>query len=1212
MRKFFYVVRALVMMSFTVFALSSQAKNNSAQHVSNKMLKPSTSVHWLPLIENNDLSQWKIVGGSSTYHIEDNVVIGTSVASKMNTFLVSNKIYSDFIFETDVKADTNINSGIQFRSNLNNKGHVYGYQMEIDTSDRAWSGGIYDQSRRGWIYNLTRNEACSKQFKVNDWNNYRIEAIGSSIKTFINNVPCSNIIDDKTAKGFIALQVHSAGKNMDNKKIRWRNPKIITTDPKQHLLKIPENQNAPVFNYLTNKISKQEINEGWSLIPFASINKKPTPTNNLVIDNPYSSFEFTLDFKLTHNLNAEINYLNTSETSVFTFPLVNNSSFKMKDKTINSLGAIKGLVAPKNHSEPNHNSMRFNKNGQWNRVRIVVQQTHKNNFHIEHWLNNIKFAEYEHKISIENAHSRSKDITLTLQQGKLEARNVKIKGLPNFKEELTTAAIKKNPGDRADQVMNNVVPEHLIPPSPILSIEEALNAFTIHQDFDLEVIAQNPLVFDPIVALYDGAGRLWVVEMTTFMQDIEASGEMLPESQIVVLTDTNQDGVMDKRQVVIEKIMLPRALAFVPKGIIWADHVSLYFSELNEKEGNISVINTDIVDPTYAAGGNIEHKTNGLLYSLDNWYYNAKSNKRYRPIPLNQKTPEGTHEIYRNSYWKMLKAPTEFRGQWGITQDDYGRHYFIDNSSPLYTTSFMPNVVNRLANHKFSTDITQQKLGTTEVYPTRVTPGLNRGYNKKMYREDFSLKNHTAASGPLIYRGNQFPAIYYGIALIQEPAGNLVKALKLTEKNGIVEGESLFNQQELISSADERFRPVNAINSPDGTITLIDFYHGIIQHRTFLTTYLADQIKSRDLERNQHIGRLYRIKYKGINTELNQEVKVSAQPKKIAYLHNLSAAQLVPYLSHSNGWHRDTAKQLIVMKQDKSVINALKTMAISHTDHLAQIKALWTLEGLNALDVDLLKQVTYSQKNTAFSSKIKRSVYRVSEQIKTSTQLVQWLKNEAKTANKETVNDLMLAAGTHKAYQVITSLTNTFGVTEFTLASIGENYKNYIAEQHTMLSPSNLHSINTVFSNINKSPIKKQMSKELLTSYTRGKKLFEAKAGCFGCHGANGEGSKIVPPLNESDWVTQSPKRLSAILLRGLEGPITVKNKLYQGSMTMPGLAASNEITDTDLADIANYIRNAWQNKASIVSVDMIKTIREKTKTQLTPFTVESLKQAGY
>jgi len=148
MRKFLYVVRALVIVCFTAFVLSAQAKNeaknNNAQHVSNKTIKPSTSPLWLPLIEKNDLSQWKIIGGSSTYHIEDNTVIGTSVASKMNTFLVSNKVYSDFIFETDVKADTHINSGIQFRSNLNKKSHVYGYQMEIDTSERAWSGGIFD------------------------------------------------------------------------------------------------------------------------------------------------------------------------------------------------------------------------------------------------------------------------------------------------------------------------------------------------------------------------------------------------------------------------------------------------------------------------------------------------------------------------------------------------------------------------------------------------------------------------------------------------------------------------------------------------------------------------------------------------------------------------------------------------------------------------------------------------------------------------------------------------------------------------------------------------------------------------------------------------------------------------------------------------------------------------------------------------------------
>lgn len=1200
MIKPFYVLPALCVLGLTACGSSIDIKDNIEINNDQPSQTKNTPKIWQSLLESNNLSQWKIVGGESTYHIENNAVVGTSVASKKNSFLISKEIYSDFIFETDVKADTTINSGIQFRSNIHNKGFVYGYQMEIDTSTRAWSGGIYDQSRRGWIYNLTRNNACSKEFKINDWNKYRIEAIGNTIKTFINNVPCSYVIDDMTSQGFIALQVHSAGKNKDGKKVQWRDPKIITVNPEQHLLKIPENQEPLAFNYVNNHISEDETKQGWSLIPLDNTTHKLTPENNLIIDNPHTSFELELDFKLTDNLSAAINYFATSQKNILSFLLIDNDIIKSTNKNVNSLGAIKGLVAPKNLSEPSFKSMRFNGKGQWNRARILVQQTQKDNFHIEHWMNNIKIAEYEFKATPELVNSLSKVISISLQKGQLEARNVKLKGLPEFKS-LTK---KKNPGDRPGHVMDKVVPEDVIPPSPILSIDEALKAFKVHKDFEIDVIAQDPLVFDPVVALYDAAGRLWVVEMTTFMQDVEATDEMLPESQIVVLTDTNQDGVMDKRQVLIENILLPRALAFVPNGIIWADHVKLYFSELSEKNGKFTVINTEVVDATYAKGGNVEHKPNGLLYSLDNWYYNAKSKARYRPIPLDQKTPDGTHEIYRNNYWKMLKAETEFRGQWGITQDDYGRHYFLDNSSPLHTTSFIPNVVNRLPQHKFSTDLIQQKLGTAEVFPIRVTPGLNRGYNKGMYNKDFKLKAHTAACGPLIYRGDQFPEQYYGIGLMQEPAGNLVKAIKLPETNGIVKGEALFNQQELLASTDERFRPVSAINSPDGTITVIDFYHGILQHRVFLTTYLAEQIKSRDLERNKHIGRLYRLKHK------------SSELKKVDYLNNLSAPQLLPYLAHSNGWHRDMAQQLIVMKQDKSVINVLKNMSISHSDHLARIKALWTLEGLNALDLDLLKKASQVQISKTFSdafiNKVKRSVYRLSEHLTTTPQLTQWIENEAKTANVETANALILAAGNHKVFKAITILTNTFGVTEFTIASIGQNHKSFIADQNKGLKPVNQKSIQTVFNNIENQVTENIMNKNLLASFNRGKELFEGKAGCFGCHGADGEGTSMVPPLNKSTWVTQSPERLSAILLRGLFGPITVKGTLYKSPMTMPGLADSSEITDAELADIASYIRNAWQNKSSAVSENMIKNIRKNTANQVTPFTADTLKEAGF
>lgn len=748
-----------------------------------------------------------------------------------------------------------------------------------------------------------------------------------------------------------------------------------------------------------------------------------------------------------------------------------------------------------------------------------------------------------------------------------------------------------NPGDRKGHVMDEVVPRDVIPKAPILNLEEALASFEIHPDFELETIAHEPLIFDPIVIQYDAAGRIWAVEMTTYMPNTQADGEMKHESQIVVLTDTDQDGKMDKRQVIIEKILLPRALSFIQGGILWADHTKLYFSQISETDGNLSVEKTEVVDPTYAKGGNIEHKTNGLLFNLDNWYYNAKSAKRYRPYPLNADLPQGAKEIYRNQHWKMAIAHSEYRGQWGLSNDDYGRLYFNDNSTPIQTTSFLPNLANRNPKHKFPSEILQQNVGTHDVYPIRVTPGINRGYQQGNYQDGYKLKNHTAASGVVIYRGNQYPEKYYGIGLVPEPAGNLIKATKITEQNGVVSGKNLFNKREILASTDERFRPVNTYNAPDGTVTIVDFYHGILQHRTFLTSYLANQIKMRDLERSKHIGRLYRLKYK------------NAPTPEVSYLNDLSASELVAYLSHSNGWHRDTAQQRLVMKQDKSVIPELKKLALNPENHLTQIKALWTLEGLGVVDFDLIQKVSTSANN-----KVKRSLYRLVELLPTNSQIKSWLQAQAKTANDETAPILGGAIGTHQVWPALSSLINQFGVDDFTFAALAKHENDYLNSQAQAIPTQAKDKIAAVANYVKATQNKLALTSKQRESVNRGKELYNGEAACFGCHGADGEGNAMIPPLNNSEWVVGSDKRLTAILLHGFSGPIEVNGKLFTSPMTMPGLAQNPEMTDQDIADISSYIRHAWDNNAKPVQVKTIKYWRENTKSQSKPYTVETIK----
>jgi hypothetical protein len=196
---------------------------------------------FVPLFNGKDLSGWVRRGGQAKYRVEDGAIVGTSVPNTPNSFLCTEKEYGDFILELEFKVDPGLNSGVQIRSQCFDEprevaiggktfkisaGRVHGYQVEIDPSPRAFSGGIYDEGRRGWLADLKNNEAARKAFKPGEWNAFRIECRGDSIRTFINGVPAADLKDDVTPRGFIALQVHGVGKRTEPLEVRWRNIRI--------------------------------------------------------------------------------------------------------------------------------------------------------------------------------------------------------------------------------------------------------------------------------------------------------------------------------------------------------------------------------------------------------------------------------------------------------------------------------------------------------------------------------------------------------------------------------------------------------------------------------------------------------------------------------------------------------------------------------------------------------------------------------------------------------------------------------------------------------------------------------------------------------------------------------------------------------------------------------------------------------------------------
>ncbi len=184
---------------------------------------------WVPIFDGKTLGGWKQLGGKAKYRVEDGMIVGSSVPNTPNSFLCTEKIYGDFILELEFKVDPGLNSGVQIRSNSfpdYQKGRVHGYQVEIDPSARAFSAGIYDEGRRGWLFDLKENEPARKAFKSEQWNKFRIEAVGDSIKTWLNGVPAADLVDSMTPAGFIGLQVHGVGDRTEPLQVRWRNIRI--------------------------------------------------------------------------------------------------------------------------------------------------------------------------------------------------------------------------------------------------------------------------------------------------------------------------------------------------------------------------------------------------------------------------------------------------------------------------------------------------------------------------------------------------------------------------------------------------------------------------------------------------------------------------------------------------------------------------------------------------------------------------------------------------------------------------------------------------------------------------------------------------------------------------------------------------------------------------------------------------------------------------
>ncbi|HTL03932.1 MAG TPA: c-type cytochrome [Vicinamibacterales bacterium] len=466
------------------------------------------------------------------------------------------------------------------------------------------------------------------------------------------------------------------------------------------------------------------------------------------------------------------------------------------------------------------------------------------------------------------------------------------------------------------------VPEISTPLSP----EDSLKTFSMPPGYHAELVASEPLVIEPVQIDFDADGRMWVVEMPGFMQDLKGTNEHALIGRIVVLEDTNGDGKMDKRTVFQDGLDLARWVKVLDRGVLVAEPPNLWL--FHDTNGDLRADSKELVTNNYGLhDGNVEHNANGMLWGIDNWMHTANADIELR---------------LKNG--KFETRPTLSRGQWGSTQDETGRIYRNTNESALHVDLIPANYFTRhpaLLRTRGSHESLNGENGDLNlVWPIRPTRGVNRGYQAGILRPDGTLARFTSVCAPLVFRGDRLPAELDGNVFVVDPTVNLVRRIILADgSNGLVARNAYADVHgEFLASTDELFRPVNLSMGPDGTLYVVDMYRGVVEHKGYVTEYLQNYVQSHKMEQWTGRGRIYRI------------VHDSRRRDTPPAMSRATPAQLVAALSHPNGWRRDMAQELLVERGIKTVTPALKTLAETSPNPRTRLHALWTLDGLDAIE----------------------------------------------------------------------------------------------------------------------------------------------------------------------------------------------------------------------------------------------------------------------
>jgi mono/diheme cytochrome c family protein len=712
------------------------------------------------------------------------------------------------------------------------------------------------------------------------------------------------------------------------------------------------------------------------------------------------------------------------------------------------------------------------------------------------------------------------------------------------------------------------------PPIRARTPQEQAQTFLLPAGYRLELVAADPDINNPAVVDWDGNGRMYVSEFRSYMIDADATNEHDPINRISRWEDTNGDGSYDRHTVFADRLVWPRMILTIDNDCILTNETH------SDDVIKLCDTNADGVSDTKTVwytgvgrgrDGNVEHEQSGFVWALDNWIYSTYNAFRFRW------TPNG-----------ILREPTAPNGaSFGLTMDNDGKPWFINAGGERGPVNFQfPIHYGALT----LDDGFEPNFQT--VWPAPSIGDMQGGMRR--IRQPLGALNHfTATSGADVVRSHRMPADLVGDLLITEPVGRLVRRARIVKREGLTQLQNAHPGSEFLLGTDPLFRPVNIKTGPDGAIYIADMYHGIIQEAQWVPrgSYLRAKVEQYQLDKINSHGRIWRLRYDGtaagpasMNSPVPATDRIELDLTRPRMLEE-TAAQLIRHLSHGNGWWRDTAQRLIILKQDMSVVPALKTQARSSDNLLARFHALWTLEGLGALDAALVREALKdaNPRMRVQGLRASETLYKAGDRSFAADYAA-----AAKDADVDVAVQALLTMNVLK-------VADAKAVTAATMA--GNKARGVQEIGKFLLEPAATAATTTT------------LSPEHQQQIERGETIYREL--CFECHGEDGRGAPLAgapPGTTMAPAVAGSPRvqahrdYVIKTLLHGLTGPVA--GRTYAQVMIPMG-----QQTDQWVADIGSYVRNAFGNTGTFISAADVARVRALSSSRASMWTVEEIER---